>query len=775
MLKIILHIFIVFVLSAGSAAGQTVVDPKDFPQETSPGQANFEFYSRKTGENRRATWDNVRKGMVPTIKTVTYIPSATGNPDRGAVVKDPNNDIWYISGTGAAQFIGGTSYSAGTGISISSGVITNTGDLSATNELQTLSLAGYTITLSNGGGSVTLPSYPSYTGGTGITVVGSTINNAGDLSATNEGALTVSPGTDSTALINSNTSGSVPITIKGRGIGVSEDGSTIILTGLVDTSDVIGPTDLSFAGTSSPITLQSSTGDSVVIAAGAGVGLGVSGANMTITNTGDLSNTNELQDLSLTGQALGISAGVGVTLPVVGVAAGTGIGVASSGGTVTVTNTGDLSSTNEAQTLTSGTNTVTLSTAGGAGGGTVTVDTDPTDDITGSGVSGQVAYWDATKSIKSNSGLNYSELTRRLGIGWPATPPQGHLYIRSGNSTIGRNVPIRLDKGISGDFGSVTFSQFYASGGAYGLHIGRDSINTAVTCLFQGSSNPRVGVFQESPAYTLDVNGDGRYTSVLRVDGSGATVATSIAGRNASNEITTVGLGSGFSISGGTLNYTATSSGQWLTSGNSLAGGGFLGSSNSWPVSIITNNVTRMFFQTDGRIGVGVTPQTMVDFDFDGKTGGVVLPNGTSAQRPNNSGVLIPRVLRAGTGSGTLTGLEMSNTPGSIVHNITSSSQPTITAGNAAGTGASTSTSGNELAYRATINVGTAPVANGVLFSRNFGFSLTHVPSITMSAGNSNAMPIPVQILPTVSGYTVSISGTLQASQTYIFNVIMKN
>jgi len=63
--------------------------------------------------------------------------------------------------------------------------------------------------------------------------------------------------------------------------------------------------------------------------------------------------------------------------------AGTGISISGD----TITNTGDLSNTNELQTLSSGTNTVTLSN----GGGTVTVDTDPTNDITtitaGTGIS----------------------------------------------------------------------------------------------------------------------------------------------------------------------------------------------------------------------------------------------------------------------------------------------------------------------------------------------------------------------------------------------------
>jgi hypothetical protein len=55
-------------------------------------------------------------------------------------------------------------YIAGTGISISGSTISNTGDLSTTNELQTLSIAGNTISLSNTGGSVVLPQSVSGTG-----------------------------------------------------------------------------------------------------------------------------------------------------------------------------------------------------------------------------------------------------------------------------------------------------------------------------------------------------------------------------------------------------------------------------------------------------------------------------------------------------------------------------------------------------------------------------------------------------------------------------------
>ena len=166
----------------------------------------------------------------------------------------------------------------------------------------------------------------TYTAGTGITLSGpnsTVINNAGDLSSTNE----LNTGFD----------------ISGGNLRVIDAGATrtVSLTSIAPIQSVTGGTGITVFGTNA----------------------------LTVTNTGDLSNTNELQNLSLSGQALGISSGTGVTLPVVGVGAGTGISVASTGGNVTVTNTGDLNNTNEIQTLSISGSDLSLSN----GGGTVTL------------------------------------------------------------------------------------------------------------------------------------------------------------------------------------------------------------------------------------------------------------------------------------------------------------------------------------------------------------------------------------------------------------------
>lgn len=98
-----------------------------------------------------------------------------------------------------------------------------------------------------------------------------------------------------------------------------------------------GATDLSFSVSgSSPITLFSSTGNDVGIIAGAGIGLSATATDLTITNTGDLSNTNEIQTYAHTGttsytNTLSLGGGA-FTLQAAGI-----LTIGHTGGTVTFT------------------------------------------------------------------------------------------------------------------------------------------------------------------------------------------------------------------------------------------------------------------------------------------------------------------------------------------------------------------------------------------------------------------------------------------------------
>jgi len=276
-----------------------------------------------------------------------YTPSY--NQSEFVSVKIGNGDSLYQYRDGAWRHLnpgssgGGATYTAGTGIAISGGnVISNTGDLSTTNEIQrfdTLSLSGNTLSASllNDGVPASTVDLSSLTPSTeaiqdiaGGMVSGNTetrisltyddaggkinavvdgnlssyTNDAGFLTAevdgsvSNEGSLSVGAGGSTTSAIVSNTSGSTSVTISAStGLSISEAGSTITLT--------------------------NSAPDQTVSITGAGIN-NVTGTYPSFTVTGievDGSTTNELQNLSLTGQSLSISGGTGATLPVVGATA----------------------------------------------------------------------------------------------------------------------------------------------------------------------------------------------------------------------------------------------------------------------------------------------------------------------------------------------------------------------------------------------------------------------------------------------------------------------
>jgi hypothetical protein len=75
-------------------------------------------------------------------------------------------------------------------------------------------------------------------------------------------------------------------------------------------------------------------------------------------------------------------------------------------------------------------------------------------------------------------------------------------------------------------------------------------------------------------------------------------------------------------------------SGFWKNGGNYLSeNDGVLGAKNASSLSIITNNITRIFFDsTDSRVGIHTQhPKSSLHIDA---TDAIILPSGTTAQRP---------------------------------------------------------------------------------------------------------------------------------------------
>jgi len=205
-------------------------------------------------------------------------------------------------------------------------------DNSPTNELQTLSQSGNTITLSNGGGSFTLPTF---------TQVPQTLTQTGNVvSLSNGGGSFTLPtfnDTDSQSLsltgnnlsISNGNTVTLPIptpqtlTQTGNTISLSNGGGSFTLPTLNDTD----AQTLSITGN----TLTISNGNSVQLPVHGNQTITQNGAIVTLSNGGGSFTDSDSQNLTLTGNTLSISNGNTVTLPTTNIVAGTNVTINGTG------------------------------------------------------------------------------------------------------------------------------------------------------------------------------------------------------------------------------------------------------------------------------------------------------------------------------------------------------------------------------------------------------------------------------------------------------------
>ncbi|MBK6930625.1 MAG: hypothetical protein IPH12_07015 [Saprospirales bacterium] len=253
-------------------------------------------------------------------------------------------------------------------------------DPSATNELQTLSLTGQTLALSNGGGTVTLPAGTAYTAGSGININGGVISNAGDEDNNPSNEIQALSLTGQTLTL-SNGGGAVTLPTYNAGSGININGNVISNAGDADNNPANEIQALSLSG---PTLALSNGGGAVTLPDASATNelqtLSLSGADLTLSNSGgavtlpDTSATNELQTLSLTGQTLTLSNGGGaVTLPDTSstneiqalALSGDTLRLSNGGGAVVFPPDGDVSALNEIQALSQTADTLRLSNGGG--------------------------------------------------------------------------------------------------------------------------------------------------------------------------------------------------------------------------------------------------------------------------------------------------------------------------------------------------------------------------------------------------------------------------
>ena len=461
-------------------------------------------------------------------------------------------------------------------------------DGSTTNELQTLSTLSNTVTLSNSGGSFTIAGAGINTVGT----VGSTITVTGtevDGSISNEGILGVGAGSATSSTILSNTSTSTPITLNAAGIiSITETASS-------------------------------------------------NGGSITLTGTEvDGSITNEIQDLSLSGQTLSLSSDpTTVTLPVIGITAGTGISTSSTSGNFTITNTGDLSNTNELQQIdtfrVNGANlelslqndnqsvrTVPLSSIVTSGGG-----------LTGNGVVNYLSQYNTTSTLDT-TGIIW--VGGRMGIGTNAPTDQLHTtgsvrlqnYPNTLNST-GNPVNV-LSTSSTGVVESHPISEVISAGGAITSITGGTGISVSTV---SGAST----ITNTAPDQTVSITGAGINT----VSGTypNFTITGTEVDGSTTNELQTLSTGTNtltLSNGGGTVTVDTDPSDDVTGSGASGQVSFWTGAQTQSGSSDFTwNNTNKILSFRNGSIITEIRVSDLTGNSFFGRNAGA------SATGTNNS------------------------------------------------------------------------------------------------------------------------------------------
>ena len=544
-------------------------------------------------------------------------------------------------------------------------------------------------------------------------------------------------------------------------------------------------TNLTYSGTSSPVTLNSSTGTDVTITAGTGVSLSATSTNMTITNsapdqtvsitgaginvvTGTYPNftiTGTEVDGSVTNEGvLGVGAGGASSSTIISNTSGaTGVTInaagiltisestSSNGGSITITGTEvDGSVTNEAQTLSvSGTTSgiLTLSTAGGAGGGTATI-------ASGTGIS--VAQSGGTITITNSS---------------PAT---------AGWLIDGNTIAATRRIGSNDNFDVVvetnnTDRMWFDNAGT--VSIGATQLTTAQFNINGFGTTGGTGMLIAGGA---SLTGPTFYSATGSGSGSNATVLSGVVNMLNGN-VEALLQNSATTGTGGallTLNTHQSATGDpkvyWTTNGTTDWAAGIDNSISGEPWKLTANSdigaaTPAISATTANKVGVNQAAAS-VTLQVTG-TDAVGLPSGTIAQR---SAAAIPQIRH----NNTFSGFEFYDPTKNLWYRLTCVSSPSVATSAAAGTGATAGlvygAGNNDVRGAIELTTGSASLAVGtvvnVTYSNPYSGTATNVILTPKNDAATSEVAKWRVTNETQNGFSIRAVTALTASTTYQFN-----
>ncbi len=421
-------------------------------------------------------------------------------------------------------------------------------DASTTNELQTISINGSDVTLSDGGGTITLPITPTADGSETIINAGTDIAITGTGTSANPYVITNSftevDGSTTNELISNAILNGTDLEITDAGgtqsvdlssLGSADD-QNILGSGLTGTTLTIGIE----SGASETVDLISLVDDADASTSNELISNAIlNGTDLEITDAGgtqsvDLSSFSSTDDQNIAGSGLtgntltiGIESGTSETVDLSAldesVDVGVGLSVSESNGVYTIVNTGDTDDTDDITNST---------TAGGDLSGTypdptvVHIQGIPVDATTPTG--SQILVYDAAMGSWVPTDRNpdadwtingtdmYSTVSGNVGIGTSTPDELFHVQENSGDENVALfesnndYTAISVNSNTANEGGSIYFSQYNDAflsyfGGNYFTSTGDTNAFVGVGDPRANNSNPELGLSVSSSDKRVDL------------------------------------------------------------------------------------------------------------------------------------------------------------------------------------------------------------------------------------------------------------------------------